>query len=58
MIKKSHIIIYDMFGKNVYYSNINISPKIINVDNLEKGIYFIHVISDKKVYTEKIILYK
>jgi len=47
------IIIYDATGKKIVEQNSNVST--INVSNLQRGIYLLHLFIGEKMYTEKFI---
>ena len=55
----ANLNVYDVYGKLVIsesYNNIKSINKMYNFNNLQSGIYFIKVISNDKVYSEKFII--
>ena len=53
----NHQLIYsivDMMGRTLE-TNTLITPAVIDISNLSKGVYFIHAVEDKKVSTLKFI---
>ena len=53
------IILMDSSGKVVYSEVLNPGMQIVNIDlsRLRKGMYFIHIITDKNTLVEKIVKY-
>lgn len=49
-----NIVVYDITGKAVLYSK----EKILNVENLTKGTYFVSIHTDKTVYNSKLLIQK
>ena len=56
---KSTISIKNILGQNIYKENIEVSTNIekqINTSNINKGIYFIEVDTEKGSFRKKIII--
>jgi len=51
--KEFNVIVYDVTGKVVYESQ---NEKQINLTDKPKGIYFLKITSDNKIYSQKIII--
>ena len=60
-VKKVDISVYDISGKEVFRNKITdknlIDQKNINLSFLETGTYIVTILSDKKVYHQKLIIY-
>lgn len=52
-MQKDILIIFDINGQLVYSNNIN--KNYISTQSFARGIYFLSVINDGKVYTTKFI---
>jgi len=54
--ENTSIHIHDILG-NIMYEKSNVQSGTLNIDlYLSKGVYFINVIQNKKIYTERIVL--
>ncbi|NOZ45452.1 MAG: T9SS type A sorting domain-containing protein [Chlorobi bacterium] len=53
---QSTVFIYNLIGSIIYTKQITQANATLNISDLQKGIYFIQVKSDKSSSTEKIIL--
>ncbi|MBI5217567.1 MAG: T9SS type A sorting domain-containing protein [Bacteroidia bacterium] len=53
---KGHIEIFDMTGKKVYTSEIFRQTEVIGLNGFRKGVYSVRLISDEKIFTEKLII--
>jgi hypothetical protein len=52
------LIITDVMGRNVYKQTLSGEKNIIDVSNLNNGIYFLQVLMDNKTINQKIIINK
>ena len=50
------LVIFDVFGRQVYTNNYTNSLNQVDVRNLSQGVYFINVSSDGKEFTQKIVI--
>jgi len=48
--------IYNVLGERVYQSTVNSKQETVNLSGALKGIYFIKVISEETIHTQKIII--
>jgi hypothetical protein len=54
---QNEVAVYNVIGKKVYESTFNgVLNKTVDISSYPAGVYFVKVISDGKVYSEKIIL--
>ncbi len=54
--KKYQINIMNYLGKLVFSKTYKDKESYINIDNLSKGVYFINLIEDNSVYTDKLVI--
>ena len=50
------LVLYDVFGRQVYTNNFTNSLNRIDVSNLSKGVYFVNISSEEKEFTQKIVI--
>jgi len=56
-LKMESVDVYNLMGECVYHLQISQSPNLqINLSSQAKGIYFIKVIADDKVYSQKVVI--
>jgi beta-glucanase (GH16 family) len=53
---KSEIVISDMSGKKMYSQKLDAGNSVVKTSFLKSGIYIVNIISDKDVYTQKIVI--
>ena len=54
--KISAIEIYNTLGEKIYQSTITTLQSEINLSNKPKGIYFLRIIAEDKIHTQKLII--
>ena len=54
--KMAEVEIYNVLGEKVYKSDVKSQKEEINLSNQPKGIYFVKIIADEKVYEQKIVI--
>jgi len=52
-IRIKEVSVIDIYGRRLIYQD----ERVINMSNLPNGIYFISVMYDKQIFTEKIVKY-
>jgi hypothetical protein len=52
----AQIQLFNLMGQVVYSDNVNTATTIVNVNNLNSGIYMLRVTQNGKVYTSKVIV--
>ncbi len=55
---ENRISISDVMGQTVFEGKFNGNIKILNFSNLQNGVYFIQIISDETITTQRILLRK
>ncbi len=55
-IEHAKVRMYDSLGKLCKSQNVDNQNSVINIKNLEKGLYFIKIETDKSIETQKIII--
>ncbi len=61
-IIKSHdlnfadVFIYTITGKEIYHNTIDKDTYIVNLKGVQKGVYFVKIVSDEKYYVSKVIV--
>ena len=55
-LNNAEVFVYSMTGKEIYHSTIDNDNYTINLNNVQKGVYFVKVTSDNKSYTSKLII--
>ena len=53
--KINNIRLYNLNGKEVYYSEDDLYQQKINISNLERGAYFLVIYTSSRIFTKKII---
>jgi len=53
--RNNKIIIYDLNGKTIRQQNTSERELNINVSDLTKGVYIVKIVSEKNIYTSKVI---
>ncbi|NLJ81806.1 MAG: T9SS type A sorting domain-containing protein, partial [Bacteroidales bacterium] len=53
IIKEMYV--YNLLGKQVKYFNVNNTKTTLSISDLSKGIYFLHIQTDKGIETKKIV---
>jgi hypothetical protein len=54
--ENTNLTITDMNGKVVHKTNLSAIESKVDISNLEKGVYFVQIMSDKAIYSGSIIL--
>ncbi len=52
----AEVFVYTMTGKEIYHNTINSDAYTVNLTNVQKGVYFVKVMSDNKSYVSKLII--
>jgi hypothetical protein len=55
-IDNAQVILYDILGREMWSRKLNGSRMVLEKGNLEKGVYFVRVINNKRQYAQTIIV--
>lgn len=58
MDENGNIQIFDMNGKKVFNSLLQIGNNVFNIENMINGVYFVYIVNNNGFYSQKILICK